>query len=210
MKCKNCKNEATIDRSLCQSCLDKARLKSEKRRQVLLSVGKCISCGKNNHLEQKELCQVCLDKKTISSKNRKERYKSENKCAKCSRTKSNVVLWSNACCAGCHLKYKFGFSGTKEEAEKIINDLLIKQNFCCALTGRDLKINKFHIDHIVSRSTDPLRISDPTNWQLIVEDANMFKETASQETIIALARDIVVKALHDGVLCIDDIQKGPK
>ena len=190
-RCRDCPNEVENNRSMCRLCLDKAKNRANKRRIGLLEQKLCISCGKNNHLDNKELCDTCQNKKIKSSSSRKQRYKVNGKCEKCARSKSYVSLWYNLWCAGCHLKYKFGHIGTKEQAEKLINDMLEKQNYKCALTGRDLHTNKFHIDHIKPRSTHSELKSDPNNWQLTVEEVNIFKSDLTVEQIIALAKDII-------------------
>jgi hypothetical protein len=130
-------------------------------------------------------------KSSKDRKNKREKLLLANKCPNCGRDKSLVKIWTNRKCAFCHLKEKFGFTGTNEEAIKIINNLLKKQNYKCALTGRDLKKNKYHIDHILPKSTHPKLASDPKNWQIVVAQVNLFKSDMSIKELIKLSRDII-------------------
>ena len=191
MKCNDCVGEAVRNRTLCEKCLDRARNRESTKRQKYIALGVCGYCGKNKPECGKINCSECIQKYTIRDKARSEKRIKSNQCVRCARDKSLVKIWHNRYCAGCHLKYKFKWNGTKEEAELIINNLLEKQNYVCALTGRDLKSNKYHIDHIQPRSSRPDLLSDPNNWQLIVEEANVFKTNLTQQQVLKLAQDIV-------------------
>lgn len=188
MKCRDCSNQALSNRSMCQKCLDRAKNKMKSLRDDAISKGLCYRCRKTNSIKNKDKCEECLKKDQIRHIKRTKKYLSENKCAKCAHPKSLVKIWTNLWCAGCHLKFKFKYNCTKKQAEDIINNLLQSQNYQCALTGRSLYNNKFHIDHIVPRSKGGK--DEPDNWQLIVEEANIFKTDVSMEEIIKLARDI--------------------
>lgn len=190
MKCRDCSNKAKENRTMCSDCLKKVSNRTKELNRIALENGLCISCRKRKiHLNNK--CEQCILAKKNSDIKLKEKYTLENKCTKCGRSKNFVFVWHHSWCAGCQLKYKFGFIGTKEEAEKIINNLLEKQNFMCALSGRDLRVNKFHIDHILPRTSHPNLISDSNNWQLIVEEANILKSKMSVENLILLCKDII-------------------
>jgi hypothetical protein len=179
---------------------------NKKKRDRRRSAGMCTECGTNKPMEGYTKCSGCHEKIEAVRLARVQNRKDSNCCTRCGRSKAGILCWTNNYCAGCHLGEKFNWIGTKEEAEQIINNLLEKQDYRCAMTDRDLKTNKFHIDHIIPRSIVPSRLSDPTNWQLIVEDANMFKEGVSVETILSIARDMVKKAIKDGKMVIEDLR----
>lgn len=204
-KCGDCGSYALPNMSLCQKHLEMRRVNNKKKRDRRKAAGMCTECGVNAPLEGYKICSTCHPKREKVRLARVKYRKESNICTQCARDKSYVQCWTNNFCPGCHFKAKFNWIGTKEEAEKIINDLLIKQDYRCAMTGRDLRINRFHIDHIVPRSIDPARLGDPSNWQLIVEDANMFKEGISSEEILSIAIDMVKKAIIDGKVNITDI-----
>jgi HNH endonuclease len=187
-KCRDCGSNHICKTKLCANCSKRARESVAKRNSELKSNGLCISCGINSNLPNILRCQGCKEKLDNASTNRVKKYLAGGKCTKCGKNKNGIKIWSNVWCAYCHLKYKFKYSTTHNNADQIINDLLTKQNYKCALTGRDLHTNKFHIDHIIPKSKGGKY--DPSNWQLIVEEANVFKTDLSMDEIIRLARDI--------------------
>jgi len=203
--CRDCGTNHNDKNKLCNKCSKRASDTVNKRRFLLNNKGLCGQCGKNNKASNAMRCLACSDKLNKRSKELADAHIKNNCCVRCGRKLSFVGAWHTSDCAGCHLKYKFAFTGTKEEAEKIINDLLIKQNYRCAMTDRDLKTNKYHIDHIIAKFADRSRISDPTNWQLIVENANMFKKGITVEEILSIAVDMVKMAIKEGKINIADI-----
>ena len=166
----------------------RARQATAKRGADRTASGLCITCGINNKLPNIKRCKECNDYNTAEDAKRRAANRAAGKCEKCGKSKDNVKIWNNLWCAYCHLKYKFKYPTTSSNADQIINNLLTKQNYKCALTGRDLHTNKFHIDHIIPKSKGGK--DDPVNWQLIVEEANVFKTDLSMDEIIRLARDI--------------------
>ena len=202
MKCYYCKRNVVDGLSVCDKHRDSKnkdrRVQTKKRKEM----GLCIGCGGKKENKRYSQCERCRD---IQKKNYIKRFdyrKNKNLCVSCGRSNSIISCWTNIKCPGCHVKEKFKWRGCKEEAEQIINDLLVKQKFECALTGRSLLDNKFHIDHIIPRSIAPEKINDKNNWQLVVENANIFKNDMLMIDIIMLSKDIVIK---DGILCIDEI-----
>lgn len=187
-RCRDCNKEAKENRSMCEQCLNKYRQRAKERRNELIKKGKCASCGISDSVADNHLCENCTICRNAARIKRKEKYIKENKCIKCARLKSYVSAWHHSWCPWCQLSYKFEFIGTKESAEKLINDMLAKQNFKCALTGRCLIKNKFHIDHIVPRSLGGT--NDISNLQLLVDEANVFKTNLSMNQVIRLAIDI--------------------
>ena len=173
---------------MCRSCLDKTSARMRQLRKEAISKGLCGKCRVNDLAEGQNRCKGCIKKEKVSELNRRKRYSSEGNCEKCGKARNDVVVWDHTWCAYCHLRYKFKHIGTRNEATQIINTMLQKQDYKCALTGRDLRNNKFHIDHITPKSKDGT--NTPDNWQLIVEEANVFKTDLSMEEIIKLARDI--------------------
>ena len=68
-------------------------------------------------------------------------------------------------------------------------DLLQKQGFKCALTGRALTPDDCSLDHVVPRSKGgPHEIG---NCQLVVAAANQAKGTMTHEEFVNLCRDVV-------------------
>jgi hypothetical protein len=190
MKCRDCDNEARENRAMCVVCLDKASARTRELNRIAIEGGLCVSCRKSPYVHS-NLCASCVAAKKASNIRRKARYIAENRCTKCGRSKSSVSAWHHTWCAGCQLVYKFGFTGTWEEAETVVNELLTRQEFRCALSGRDLQTNKYHIDHIIPRSLRPDLASEPSNWQLIVEEANVLKSGMSVDQLVSLCSDIV-------------------
>jgi len=208
LKCSDCGKLALENMTLCQKHLESRRERNKNKRSKRKEAGLCTECGVNKPMEEYKKCQECHNKiesvRLIRTNNRKQ----TNHCTKCNRDKSNIVPWFNNYCAYCHLKEKFNLDcTTKDQAEQIINDLLVKQNYRCALSGRDLRTNKYHIDHIVPRSTRDDLLSDPSNWQLIVEEANYFKKDKTTEELILIARDITKEAIKNGKLNYSDLQE---
>lgn len=205
MKCYNCSNEAKDNRTMCESCLKKSTDKENNRRSNNILNNLCVSCGKINPISGKTKCKICIEKSSARENKRNTARLELGLCTRCKRDKGLVKIWHNRYCAGCHLKYKFGWAGTKEEAENIINNLLIKQNFKCALTGRDLSVNKYHIDHIIPKSENYLLFSDPNNWQIIVEEANVFKSKLGMDDLLELVKDMVKEAIRKNQIKKEDI-----
>ncbi len=205
MKCRDCGEQAIKDMTLCAKHREARKLQNKNKRSRRFNAGLCTECGKNKPMNEYRKCEACYAKRENVRLIRVSARKSNNCCTVCGRSKAYVSCWTNLRCAECHFREKFKWHGTKEQAEKIINDLLEKQNYRCALTGRDLRTNKYHIDHIVPRSSAPSRLADPTNWQLIVEDANMFKEGITVAQVLSLATDIVKKAIKDGTIKPSDL-----
>jgi len=174
---------------LCDQCSEKARDSAKKRSDKLIKNGLCGECGKNKNLYKKIRCQKCTDRMKDNSRKRINEYIENNCCARCGRDKSKVEPWPYRDCVGCQLRFKFSFLGTKQEAETIILEMLVAQNSRCALTGRCLKENKYHIDHINPKSLGGK--DEPSNWQLIVDEANVFKANMTMDKIFKLALDIV-------------------
>lgn len=208
MKCYYCKEEAESGRKLCARHAAKKRQAQQKKRDVWSGMGLCTSCGSKRDLD-KAKCSKCYARQIKTSRARTIKRQANNLCVSCGRDKSIILGWTYRNCAGCHLKEKFGFSGTREEAEDIIGNILIKQNYSCPLTGRDLKTNKFHIDHILPKSIRPDLKNNPNNWQIIVADANLFKCDGSIEELLLLCKDIVIKGLKDGTIKTDELTLVP-
>ena len=189
MKCRDCDNNIEKGKSMCRICLDKTAMRMKELRANAIKSGLCGKCRTNKLALGQNRCTECIKKENINNTARRKRYLAEGKCERCASLKNGTIIWYNNLCPYCHLKYKFSYiTATKKDADNLINDMLTKQNYQCALTGRDLRNNKFHIDHIVPKSKSGP--NNPTNWQLIVEEANVFKTNISMEQIIKLARDI--------------------
>lgn len=193
-----------MGKSLCEKHAQKKRNDQKKIRENRQKLGTCTMCGKirDNNTTQ---CTACKKQQNDTRIIRFNKRKEMNQCTMCGRSKSFVKVWTNLLCAGCHLRQKFGWSGTKEESEQIINNLLEKQNYLCALSGRDLRTNKYHIDHIISRSADDSLVASPDNWQLIVEEANYFKKNKTNKELIDIALDITIENIRRGVFNIENI-----
>jgi len=188
-KCKDCGSNVESGKSMCRLCLDKTSARMKQLRTEAIKRGLCGKCRLNKLADGQNRCVGCIKKEKLAFSERRKRYLSENKCVRCARDKSSVKIWTNTDCPFCHLKFKFKYrTSTKDDADNLINSLLEKQEYKCALTGRDLNGNKFHIDHIVPKSKSGENI--PDNWQLIVEEANVFKTDLSMSEIIKLAKDI--------------------
>jgi hypothetical protein len=187
-KCRDCESKAEAGKSMCRVCLDKVSARMRKLRKEAIAKGLCGKCRINDLAKGETRCEACIKREKKYEASRRKKYISEGKCSCCGTKKDDVGVWYNVRCTYCHLKYKFEHTGTREEATQIVNNILEKQNYRCALTGRDLRNNKFHIDHITPKSKGGLNTLD--NWQLIVEEANVFKTDISMEEIIKLARDI--------------------
>lgn len=151
-------------------------------------------------------CQKCTDRMKKNSKKRIASYIKNNCCARCGRDKSRVDPWPYRDCAGCQLRFKFSFLGTKDEAEDMINRILVDQDFKCALTGRCLKKHKYHIDHISPKSLGGG--DSELNLQLIVDEANIFKSNITMDAIISLAHDIVKHNNTTNTISSSDVTTG--
>jgi 5-methylcytosine-specific restriction endonuclease McrA len=66
------------------------------------------------------------------------------------------------------------------------------QNGHCSLTGRELDIRTFHVDHIVPASRGGS--DDLSNLRLLSPEANASKHGLKDEEFIALCADVVAKA----------------
>ena len=204
-KCSDCSEQALENMTLCQKHLELRRAGNKNKRDKRRKAGLCTECGVNKPRENYTKCQDCHNKREKVRFSRVNKRKENNLCTRCGRSKNNVSCWSNNYCPGCHFKEKFGWLGTKDEAEQIINDILKKQNYKCALSGRDLKTNKYHIDHIIPRSKNINLIASPDNWQLIVEEANYFKKNKTNKELNEIALDITVESIKRGIFNIEDI-----
>mgnify|MGYP001559158463 CR=1 FL=1 len=188
--CRDCFVFINNNKTLCDKCLNLARERENRKRNKNIQSGLCAACGLVAPMKDKKLCSGCFDKAAKRAQLLKQSRLDNKLCVRCGLTTTNVNCWHNTNCARCHLKYKFKFNTSYNNAAKIINTLLENQNYKCVLSGRSLKDNKYHIDHIIPRSTRPDLFSEVDNWQLIIETANVFKSSLSMQEIVNLAIDI--------------------
>lgn len=188
--CRDCGSQYNTGKSLCNDCLNKAKVRMKVLRAAAIQNGLCGKCRKNKFAEGQTRCQVCIDKENNAGVTRRKKYLFGGKCEKCGKDKDDVAIWHHNWCAKCQLKHKFNYDVPREDAAEIINNMLKSQDYRCALTGRCLKTNKFHIDHINPRSKGGE--NKPDNWQLIIEDANMFKKDIGQSDLLSIVKDIAI------------------
>ena len=70
-----------------------------------------------------------------------------------------------------------------------VHDLLVRQNFCCALTGEQLSPADASMDHMLAVSRGGPHTIE--NAQILRKDVNRAKGTLTNEEFIALCRAVV-------------------
>lgn len=80
-----------------------------------------------------------------------------------------------------------------------IEDLLVKQNYRCAYTGRELVLGmNASIDHKLPRSLYPGLLNDVSNLEWVDLEVNRAKRTMTRDQFIALCRLVVERADREG------------
>lgn len=81
---------------------------------------------------------------------------------------------------------------SKEITAEWLAEMLERQNYECALSGRPIDIMSLEIDHIVPSSKGGT--DDLSNLRLVCREANMAKYTLTDAEFIALCHDVVRKS----------------
>lgn len=78
---------------------------------------------------------------------------------------------------------------SKEITEDWLREKWSEQNGLCALSGREMEVLTFHVDHIVPRNLGGG--DDLGNLRLVTPEANAAKGGMTDDDLIALCRDIL-------------------
>lgn len=146
MKCKKCKNEAIIGKTLCEKCRLKQNENFKRYREKKKSLKICVSCSEQvlmNHT----LCEKCLSKQKNNSNNKKNKkicldcnkaYTDNSYCEECLKKRNlrrknyrqNKKI--NKICLDCSNKVKSGFSKCESCLNRIKEQklALISNNVC--------------------------------------------------------------------------------
>jgi hypothetical protein len=174
---------------------------STKSYQAHIESGMCGRCGKPRDRATK-LCSQCTADTAAASKAWRERRKADGtRCMYCTEPR-----WHSSTSCRYHFveKLTHNYNVPKEHVEALAKRLE-DCNFLCAYTGQPLVpgVNA-SLDHIVSRSTDPSRASDPLNLVWCDRTVNNMKTDYSIPELLTFAKALVAReasllALHNSV-----------
>lgn len=172
--------------------LSKTAILNRKRRDN----GLCARCGKPSTVY---FCRDCKDKRNESYKKKQKRYlsksqkikrrewKEQNLCVRC----GNIPLKNKSYCEN-HLLKKTALKqlGSNKYSEQL-KQLLINQNYKCALTGRSISLeDEIEIDHIIPTCRGGTKTIDNVRW--VIKDANRLKGYYLDEEMMPIAIDILL------------------
>ena len=145
--------------------------------------GLCLYC--NTVVDEKPLCKTCQDKKNLWRKNQKQIWIDSSVCIECGNERfGNKML--------CKTHFFKGVSRkglcTSAFWQKLMQ-MLIDQNWMCALTGDLLTPENMELDHIISKHTGGLNTMDNVRW--VTRDANRAKQHLTDEKLLSLCQKIV-------------------
>ncbi len=114
-------------RKSCESCLDKASMRTGKYRQRKIKAGLCTNCGENTPSGTSRLCTACKDKASAYSHNahirRYSRRKELNQCREC----GDSVDPGEVACQSCSVR--------KAAAQKSRSDKNVRDGLCFQCGG---------------------------------------------------------------------------
>lgn len=180
--CIDCGTQPRITSSVCRECGDKRNLEGRIRRKKYLNAGKCTFCGRDNDGDGVR-CKLCLGKRR-----KWEKKTLNNGICLCG---GSLPLVNKRECSKCWFSRKAHIHLGSRKKWRTLEDLFIKQNYKCALTGDELVVGDgASIDHIIPVSKGGA-VKDINNLQAITLDANHFKWTKTNEEVVDLCRKIL-------------------
>jgi 5-methylcytosine-specific restriction endonuclease McrA len=145
--------------------------------------GLCVRCGLPL-VNEKVKCTVCKENESQVKKQWYVKKKATMECLKCKEIKTIGMYCEKHWFMSIALA---NFGSTRRALE--IKDLLEKQSYKCALTGRTLTPGtNASIDHIIPTSKGGT--DDVTNLQWMDLDVNFAKSDLSVDAFIQLAKEI--------------------
>jgi hypothetical protein len=180
--CITCKADvASSGRGLrCVACKKKAR----ELREQLVENGKCYRCGDNPICStSRSWCRSCLDSENKKSKDRQNARSAKGNCIACGIREA----WAGERCLRCwFMRLAAEHKAIKED----LYELLIEQDFKCALTGEDLLPGvSASLDHVVPVSRGGT--SSRSNLRFTTIRSNWIKDDMTTFEFVALCQKVV-------------------
>jgi len=184
--CGNPKGETKLVH--CNECNILNNLRTGKDKQKLKEKKLCLHCRKPTN-NNKLLCNDCLKKAVQQSSRLRERKNNNNLCRYCGKY-ANIVKENSRICNNCWFKgIARGNTGSSKNWN-LIKNLLEKQNYKCAYTGKKLIIGEnASIDHIIPRSKGGS--NEIQNLQWVDKDINEMKNDFTHEEFINTIKIII-------------------
>lgn len=159
--CRSCgRSIAPNSKSRCINCMNKNNIFSNKKRLMRLANKICTKCGIKLNTNN-TLCGKCLEKMKIVNKIRHDNCMLTGQCTKC----KNLALPHITLCESCWFKTKSRrITGSSSNAN-IIKELLIKQEYKCTYTNKQLIIGiNASIDHKIPISLGGSSSIENLHW----------------------------------------------
>lgn len=171
--------------SKCSECLGENR----ERYQIAKNQGLCTRCEKNIAEANTSLCMSCREKCKKWDMDRYIVSKNNKICVTCDK---NPALESCLRCEKCWLKYSARRNTGSIENWQHIKELLIKQNYKCPYTNKELVLGlNASMDHIVPKSRGGANSLDNLQW--VDKKVNSIKLDMTHDEFIELCTNIASK-----------------
>lgn len=175
------------DKSACNKCLKKCKLRQQMRQEQLKKNKQCLQCGKRLEDNDKSYCKECKRKHNINAKNI-IRIAIENRV--CYRCKGNIDI-TGTLCKACWLKRKARDYLGKSSMWTILDRKLEEQKYKCAYTGRKLVLGvNASIDHKTPICRGGGRSSRNLQW--VLRDINLMKNNRTDKEFVYDIKTIAV------------------
>lgn len=161
----------------------KTALESVKEYQARnKAMGLCLYCS--NPSPDKRTCDPCREKR----KTRRTLRKTSGLCRDCSSPKIN----NNSYCEN-HSLSNIARQINNESTGVQLKELLVNQNYKCALTNDPIALHNMELDHIIPKSKGGSNVI--TNLRWVTKEANRAKSCLSDEDFISLCHKVIAKKL---------------
>jgi len=189
--CGNPKGETKLVH--CNKCNILNNIRTKKDKQKLKEEKLCLYCRKPTN-NNKVLCNACLKNSVQQSLQLRKRRKTNNLCRSCGKS-ADIVRENSKICNICWFKdIARGNTGFSKNW-KLIKDLLEKQDYKCAYTGKNLIIGEnASIDHIIPRSKGGS--NEIQNLQWVDKDINEMKNDFTHDEFMNTIK-IIIKYLSN-------------
>ena len=159
--------------------IDRVRKWQEEQK----SKGLCIECSNPASGLRCDACNI------RRAKNRKKKYQEWKEHGLCCQCGKQTIVGKTVCETHYLKQVSYDRLGTAKYWRDL-KDLVIKQDFKCALTGDEMSFEKgMELDHIITKKINGK--DELLNVQWVTSKANRFKGASTQEELLEICKKIV-------------------
>ena len=175
---------------ICLKCKKRANELRKKRNVLRISNNECIQCSKSN-ICNNQLCPDCSKKVANASIKRTKKLILLNKCATCGQN-GQIKLKKRSYCIKCYCNLFACRRLQNYSLGPILLNMLIKQNFMCAISGIKLELGKnASLDHIIPKTLGGT--NDIDNLQWVDKTINFMKHNLNMDDFVKFCKLIANK-----------------